>query len=207
LDFAEQQRNPVKHLFSMTVVVVLHIIVVYALVTGLARKVVEVIKQPLETKIIEEIKDKPKDEPPPPPKLVTPPPPFVPPPEVQIQMPSTLSTSAISTVTNVRPVAAPVRAAPAPPPPPKPLVRKGAVPLHRVTPEFPRRALQDGIQGSVVAHLMVARDGTVKEVKIISSEPRGVFDREVIRAMMQWKFTPDDNDYIVEAPIEFKLTD
>jgi protein TonB len=206
LDFAEQQRNPVKHLFGMTIVVVMHIIVVYALVTGLARKVVEVIKQPLETKIIEEIKDKPKDEPPPPPKLQTPPPPFVPPPEVQIQMPSTLSTSAISTTTNVKPVAAPVRAAPQPAQP-KPVVRKGAVPLHRVNPEFPRRALQDGIQGSVVAHLMVSRDGTVKEVKIISSEPRGVFDREVIRAMMQWKFTPDDNDYIVEAPIEFRLTD
>jgi protein TonB len=187
----------------MTVVVLLHIIVVYALVTGLARKVVEVIKQPLETKIIEEIKDKPKDEPPPPPKLQTPPPPFVPPPEVQIQLPSALATSAISTVTNVKPVAAPVRIAP--PPAAKPLVRKGVSPLHRVNPEFPRKALLDGISGFVVAHLMVAKDGTVKEVKIISSDPRGVFDREVIRAMMQWRFTTDDHDYIIEAPIEFRL--
>jgi protein TonB len=206
LDFAEQQRNPAKHLFGMTVVVVMHIIVVYALVTGLARKVVEVIKQPLETKIIEEIKDKPKDEPPPPPKLVTPPPPFVPPPEVQIQVPTTASANAISTVTNVRPVAAPA-IRPVAPPAPKPVLRKGVAPVFKADIVYPRKALQDGIQGTLVVHLMVARDGTVKEVKIINAEPRGVFEREVIRALMLWKFTPDDSDYIVEAPLEFKLTD
>jgi protein TonB len=205
LDFAEQQRNPAKHLFGMTVVVVLHIVIVYALVTGLARKMVEVIKQPIETKIIEEIKDKPKDEPPPPPKLQPPPPPFVPPPEVQIQMPSAAPTSAISTVTNVRPVAAPVRVAP--PPVAKPVVRKGVSPVFRPAFVYPRRAQLDNVEGSVVAHLMVSKDGIVKEVKIIKSEPRGYFDSDVIRTMMQYRFTSDENDYIVEAPIEFRLQD
>ena len=53
MDFAQQQRNPAKHLAGLTFVVLLHVAVIYALVNGLARKVVEVIKQPLETKIIE----------------------------------------------------------------------------------------------------------------------------------------------------------
>src|SRR2546421_10094258 len=69
-------------------VIVLHIALGYALVTGLARKVVEVIKQPIETKLIEEIKKPPPDTPPPPPpKLAAPPPPFIPPPEINIQVP------------------------------------------------------------------------------------------------------------------------
>ena len=75
MDFT-QNRNPTKHLTGIVFVVILHLAVGYALVTGLARKVVEVIKQPIETKIIEEIKPPPPDTPPPPPpKLATPPPP------------------------------------------------------------------------------------------------------------------------------------
>ena len=61
VDFAQQQRNPARHLPGITFVVVLHLVVGYALVTGLARKVVDVIKQPIETKIIEEIKKPPPD--------------------------------------------------------------------------------------------------------------------------------------------------
>ncbi len=42
MDFARQQRNPTRHLIGITSVVLLHVLVVYALVTGLARTVVEV---------------------------------------------------------------------------------------------------------------------------------------------------------------------
>ena len=52
MDFAQQQRNPAKHLAGLTFVIILHLAVGYALVTGLARKVVEIIKQPIETKKI-----------------------------------------------------------------------------------------------------------------------------------------------------------
>ena len=63
MDFTQDERNSTKNLTGIIVVVLLHVFIVYALVTGLARKVVEVIKQPIETKIIEEIKP-----PPPPPE-------------------------------------------------------------------------------------------------------------------------------------------
>ncbi len=72
------------------VVIVMHIILGWALLNGLARKVVEVVKGPIETKIIEEVKPPPPPPPenlPPPPKLPPPPPAFMPPPEVQIQNP------------------------------------------------------------------------------------------------------------------------
>ena len=83
MDYAQQQRNPTKHLVGLGVVVVFHIVLVWALVNGLARKVIEVVKGPLETKIIQEVKPPPPEAPPPPPpKLAPPPPDFIPPPEV-----------------------------------------------------------------------------------------------------------------------------
>ena len=90
MDFAQQQRNPTRHLVGISAVVILHILVVWALVSGLARKVVEVVKGPIEVKVIEEIIKKPPPPPealPPPPKVQAPPPPFIPPPEINIAPP------------------------------------------------------------------------------------------------------------------------
>ena len=56
MDFARQQRDPTRHLIGITFVILLHVIVIYALVTGLARKAIEVIKKPLTATIVEEIK-------------------------------------------------------------------------------------------------------------------------------------------------------
>src|SRR5450631_1204840 len=90
MNFSERQADPRRHLVGLTVVIVFHALIVYALVTGLAKKVVDVVRAPIETKVIEEIK-KPPPPPeivvPPPPKLEAPPPPFIPPPEIQIANP------------------------------------------------------------------------------------------------------------------------
>src|SRR5258706_5844651 len=98
------QRDSSRRLAGLAVVVALHGALIYALVHGLARQIVEVIRQPLETKIIEEIKAPPPDKPPPPPppKLVMPPPPYIPPPEVQVQVPTVMAPT-ITAVTTVKP--------------------------------------------------------------------------------------------------------
>jgi len=54
LDYAQQQRNPAKHLAGIAFVVIFHVALIYGLMNGLARKVVEVVKGPLETRLIEE---------------------------------------------------------------------------------------------------------------------------------------------------------
>jgi protein TonB len=64
VDFAESQRRPGKHPVGLIIVIVLHLLLGWALLSGLARKVVEVVKAPIETKIIEEV----KPPPPPPPE-------------------------------------------------------------------------------------------------------------------------------------------
>lgn len=205
MDYADSERSWGKHAPSVIFVIILHIAVGYALVTGLARKMVDVIKQPLETKIIEEVKKQIPDTPPPPPKLATPPPPFIPPPEVNIQVPMAIQQAPTITTTTT------------PPPPSQPtprvvteapVVRKNFSPVSRVQPVFPRDAIKKGIErGVVIAHAYVQPSGVVSEVRIISANPARVFDREVIRALSQWRFGPEPVGFIAEFELEFKLTD
>jgi periplasmic protein TonB len=205
VDYAEQQGWG-RHAPSIVAVVIMHIVIGYALVTGLARKVVEVMKQPIETKIIEEIKKPPPDlPPPPPPKLAAPPPPFIPPPEINIQVPTVTPPPTITTVTTTPPPPGPPQIVPQVAPP-QPAVRREYKASYRVDPVFPRQAQRDGISGNVIAHVYVSPSGSVTDVKIIRSSNR-VFDREVIRALSQWKFNPEPVGFIGEYEIVFNLKD
>lgn len=209
MDYAHYQRNPARHVPSIAMVVLLHVALGYALVTGLARKVVEVIKQPIETKIIEEIKKPPPDTPPPPPpKLAPPPPPYIPPPEINIQAPIQQAPT-ITTVTTTPPPPTPPPkvVVPAPPAPPaQPIVRREYKASYRVEPTYPRQAISAGLTGRVVAWVKVAPNGIVTDVQIRESTNR-IFDREVVRALSQWKFNPEPVGFIGEYEIVFNLKD
>ena len=214
MDFARQQRDPARHLIGITFVVLVHVVVIYALVTGLARKAVEVIKKPLTATIIEEIKTPPPPPPPPPPRKIVEPPKvtqtYVPPPDVPVP---TQTTEPVITSVTPTPPPEPVVIAPpappvveAPPAPPKPAIRRGAVPIERVEPVYPREAFKDNISnGKVVARLQVDEKGLVTGVTIVEANPRKVFDREVIRALSLWKFKPEGDRYIAEIEITFVL--
>ena len=207
MDYAQYQRNPARHLPQIILVVALHILLGYALVTGLARKVVEVIKQPIETKIIEEMKKPPPDAPPPPPpKLATPPPPFIPAPEINIQSPIQMAPTITTTPAERPPPVVAPPAPPAPVAPPQPAIRKEYKASYRVEPTYPRQAISQGLQGKVIAWVKVSPAGTVQEVVIRESTNR-LFDREVIRALSQWKFNPEPVGFIGEYEIVFKLQD
>jgi len=216
MDFARQQRDPARHLIGITFVVLIHVIVIYALVTGLARKAVEVIKKPLTATIIEEIKAPPPPPPPPPPRKIAEPPkvqpiiqPYVPPPDVPV--PTQPTEPVISSVTPTPPTE-PVVIAPPPvavaPVAPKPAVRKGLVPVEVIKPEYPREAIRAGVQGGkVVCLLDVDEKGNVTDVKIKSAQPPRVFDREVVTTLMRWKFIPDGEKYVAEVEVNFALKD
>ncbi len=77
MDLNYQRQPASRRLIGLAAVVVLHLFIFYALVSGLARDMVEVVKKPLEAKIIAE------PPPPPPPLPLAPPPlpPAPPPPE------------------------------------------------------------------------------------------------------------------------------
>ena len=101
MSFVQPQTRPGRHSLGIGVAVIFHIALVWALMNGLAHKVVQAISEPIETKIIEEVKPPPPPpkpiELPPPPKFTPPPPAFVPPPEVQVQTPLPQPTIAATT--------------------------------------------------------------------------------------------------------------
>src|ERR1700674_4104275 len=219
MDFAQQQRNPTKHLVGFTIVVLLHVVIVYALVNGLARKVVEVIKRPLETKISEEVKPPPPPPPevllPPPPKFVAPPPPYIPPPEVQIQPPPVVPQNVITTTTNVPPPEPPapvaprvVEAPPAPPAPPPSTSVAVVCPNIRVAVEevgYPPKAQREGISsGETLVEFLVGANGETKNVAVVKSTNR-LFNGAALSIVQKLKCIGQGQDIRVQAPIVFKL--
>lgn len=219
MDFARQQRDPTRHLVGIFFVVLLHALVIYALVTGLARKAVEVIKKPLTATIIEEIKAPPPPPPPPPPRKIveapkTPmvqetyvPPPDIPPPPSVTQDAPTIT--AVSPAAPTQPyVIAPPPVVEAPPAPPKPAVRRGITPVERVDPVYPRAAIRAGIdKGRVLARVNIDEKGHVTEVMIVSAEPPRHFDNAVREALMKWRFTAEGEKYVGEIEVLFTLKD
>ena len=50
-------------------------------------------------------------------------------------------------------------------------------------PEFPRRALRLGVEGTVRLEFDIAADGSVLDPYVVESNPPGVFDRNAIKAV------------------------
>jgi protein TonB len=212
MDYAQQQRQPAKHLTGITIVLIFHFFLGWALVSGLARKVVEVVKGPLETKIIEEVKKLPPPDtpPPPPPKMVQVMPTFVPPPEVQIQSPMSQA-PVISNTTSVAPPvyappAPPVQAAPRPAAPTSVGVACPNSQQVRTEIKYPAQARKDGIEGDVLVEFTVATSGEIKDVEVKSSSNR-VFNSVSLSAVRQFRCNGQGRDVRVQVPFSFKLTD
>jgi protein TonB len=203
--------DPGRKTVGWIVVVVFHLIVLWALVTGTARKGLELIKKPMEAAVIQEvIIPPPPPPPPPPPKEIQkpqvprpeapPPPPFVPPPEVA---PPTTTAPVIQSVPTPPP-APPVIAPPAPPAP-APAPSRGDIQVacpQQVKPEMPRQALREGVGGRVVAQATI-RNGRVVDVQILSG-PR-VFHNAVRTAMMQYQCESNAGEITAVQPFDFKL--
>ena len=199
-----QPKDPSRSATGLAIVVGLHVILGYALISGLARDLVKVIKKPLEAVVIQEVKLPP---PPPPPKVVkveqarpnTPPPPaYVPPPDVA----PPVSAPVIAASTPTPPVAPPVIAPPPPAPVevPKPVrAEMSASCPSQARPEVPRGA--EGVTGVVKAQALI-RGGVVREVTILSG-PK-VFHAAVRSAMLQYKCVASENEIVATQQFVFE---
>lgn len=169
--YADQQMSGNK-LTALIVVAVLHVVVGYALVTGLAYEAFKKVKEVTAAINIEEEKP-PEEPPPPPPKQDTPPPPIVaPPPAISINT----AAPSVETVT-VAPPPAPVFVTAAPPPPPPPAPRfqpKAAAPKGQpgnwaTSNDYPSRALREEREGSTGFRVTVGTDGKVADCSVTRS--------------------------------------
>ncbi len=64
------------------------------------------------------------------------------------------------------------------------------MPLNDVSPDYPRYALQRGIQGHVKLAFTINRAGAVENLRVLEASPRNVFEREARRAAVRWRFAP-----------------
>ncbi|MFN2167092.1 MAG: energy transducer TonB, partial [Anaerolineae bacterium] len=62
--------------------------------------------------------------------------------------------------------------------------------LMRTEPDYPFRARQREIEGSVQVKLLVKSDGSVGRFEILHATPEGVFEDAVARAVPGWRFKP-----------------
>jgi protein TonB len=191
MDFSKNEVSPARRYGGFGIVVLLHVLVAYLVVSGLAHKIVDVIKQPVETKIIEEVKPPPPPEnpPPPPPKMTAPPPPFIPPPEVQIQQPVVQNT--ISVTTNQPPVHQDFTKAPPPQPgpvaPPAPPVAAIAD-LNACKPEYPRASLLAEESGVVRVQFVVGPDSQLMSATVLKSSGFKNLDKAAVNGLSRCKF-------------------
>jgi protein TonB len=217
MNYAQRQGDPRRHIIGITAVILFHVLIVYALVTGLAKKVIDVVRAPIETKVIEEIK-KPPPPPevvlPPPPKLEAPPPPFIPPPEIQIATPPPPAPT-ITAVTQTPPPA-PVTIAPSPPPvavavappaPPAP-IRVGVVCPNVTTvlgdSAFPPEAQKKGIErGEAIMEWIVTTAGEIKDVKTVSTT-NPIFSKNSVRLISSYKCVGQGHDVVVRQTFSYK---
>ncbi|HEX5393935.1 MAG TPA: energy transducer TonB [Rhodocyclaceae bacterium] len=188
MDFGVHQQNPGRRWSGLGAVVLLHVLIVYALVNGLARKAVEVVRGPMETKIIEELKKlPPPDKPPPPPKSQpkVEPPPFVPPSEVSVAPAAPVANTI--TVTQKESPPAPVRAAVKLPP-----VIDAARSCRK--PEYPAASRRMQEEGVVVLSFLVDANGRVADSKVESSSGFSRLDEAARQAMSLCQFKPGTVD-------------
>jgi protein TonB len=177
VNFAESQRNPGKHPTGLIIVVIMHVLLAYALVSGLAKKVVDKVMV-TETKVVEAPPPPPPPPPkdlPPPPKNLPPPPVYVPPPPVDVPPPPIAPQITTTTVApppqQERTVTA--TAAPAPPAPPAPVRRPVPARFNAADPackpEYPPAALRAGATGITHMRFQVDASGHVVGAEVVGS--------------------------------------
>ena len=80
--------------------------------------------------------------------------------------------------------------------------------IRRVEPDYPRTALLNGIEGVVRFELVVQSDGSVTNIQLLDRDRPRVFDREVQRALRQWRFEPGaGSNWTFQGEIDFRLDD
>lgn len=126
-----------------------------------------------------------KPEKPPPPKE---PPPEPPPPDMDQADPTAekISVAAMSVDTDIEMTSGGIALAPG---------DSEYLPVVKVAPVYPRRALQRGIEGWVLLEFTVTKQGGTKDIIVVSSEPKSsIFHSSAKRAATKFKYKPRTED-------------
>lgn len=68
------------------------------------------------------------------------------------------------------------------------------LPIVRVQPIYPRRALTRGIEGYVLVEFVVTETGAVRNPVVLVADPPGFFERAAVSAVLKFKYKPKVTD-------------
>ncbi len=82
------------------------------------------------------------------------------------------------------------------------------LPIVKVNPSYPSRALQRGIEGWVVVEFTVTKSGAVRDAIAVDAQPANIFNRAAIKAALKFKYKPRviDGEAIEVAGVRNKIT-
>ena len=199
MSYANRQQMGSNRTVSIIVVALLHIVLGYALVTGLAYNVLKKAATDLKTFDVTEPPPPPEEKPPPEQKPNTPPPPQVVAPPPMVRM-ITMAPQ-IQTVSVAPPPVITVRAPPAPPAPPAPVKResaraKGSLIGLFSSEDYPNSSLSANEQGTTAVQLTIGTDGRVSGCNITSSSGSSALDNatcNILRRRARFSPAMDSN--------------
>lgn len=204
MSYANRRQMSGNRTVSIVIVALLHVLLGYAIITGLAYNVVKKAAEDLKTFDVEEEPPPPPEEPPPPPEqqVETPPPPVVsPPPLVRTNTPpppvSTVNVAPPPVITPTAPVAPPAPPAPPPPPPPpapvkvQPAKARANLASYFSDDDYPQDAIRNEQQGTTGVRLDIGPDGRVTNCTVTSSSGSSSLDSTTCRLLRsRARFTP-----------------
>lgn len=88
---------------------------------------------------------------------------------------------------------------------------RDVLPLVRISPDYPPRALSRGIEGWVIVQFTISERGTVKDAIVVEAEPSDIFDEAALKAISRWRYNPRVEDGVavervgVQTIIRFQL--
>lgn len=82
------------------------------------------------------------------------------------------------------------------------------LPIVKIAPQYPRRALSRGIEGYAIVEYTVTKLGTVKDPVVIESSPGTIFNNAAIKSALRYKYKPRvvDGKPIAVSGVRTKIT-
>lgn len=198
MSYLQHEGMSKNRMYALIAVAILHVLMGYMLISGLAVKAVKVITGPMQVQQIdEEIVD--VEEPPPPPERLEEIPPYVPPPDVVIEAPP----PAVETIqaTTTPPPPPPVIAPPAPTviAPPSPVEVKPVRPRGRTVTisqdDYPAASTRAQEEGRMTVKVTVGTNGRVQSCEVVRSTGYKRLDERACQvAERRWRFHPATED-------------
>jgi protein TonB len=182
-------------------IVALHVFILWALATGLARKAIEVLAPPIQTDIVQEEKTKVEPPPPPPPEMrreVV----EVPPPDINVALPEAApQTSAITAV------AAQPHAAPPPPPRAAGVKVPPKAKFGDTSGYYPEASRRLSEEGTATVHVCVGAGGKQSAApSIVQSSGKERLDQAALNYAKDQRFQPGTEDgKAIDQCLDFRV--